>query len=118
LCVRPLAVRVDAGVMRTAAHPLPRPDVEDVLRAAVARALALELAVGFLVGLRLLERRDLRLREDDPPPARLSPRAPSAASSSSRDHAAPTRTARQRPRSRGQPSPPPSPPPPPPTSPP
>ena len=44
---------------------LQRADVEGVLRAAITRALALELAMRFLVGLGLLDRDDLRLGEQD-----------------------------------------------------
>ena len=45
---------------------LERADVERVVRAAVPRAFALELAVGFLVALRLLERGHLRFRLHQP----------------------------------------------------
>src|SRR5215469_4845804 len=51
---------------RWGVHPLERADVERVLRAAVARALALELAVRFLIGLGFLERGELRLTEHQP----------------------------------------------------
>src|SRR5262249_12883054 len=80
-----LRVRVDEGLLVDAADTLESADVKRVLRAAIARAFALELAVCLLVELRLLERRDLRLREHQPPPAPSWPRALAAASSQPRD---------------------------------
>src|SRR4051794_18593277 len=44
---------------------LQRANVEGVLRAAIAGALALELAMRFLIGLGFLERGDLRLGQQD-----------------------------------------------------
>jgi len=46
-------------------NTLERADIEGVLRAAVARALAIELAMRFLIGLGLLESGDLRFGEQD-----------------------------------------------------
>jgi hypothetical protein len=59
-----LGVGVDEGLLIDAAHPLQRADVEGVLGAAVAGTGAVELAVRFLVRLRLLERRQLVLGQD------------------------------------------------------
>lgn len=47
-------------------HALEGADVEGILGAAVARILALELAVGFFVRLRLLQRHDLGLSQHQP----------------------------------------------------
>ena len=56
-----LGVGVDKGLLIDPADALQRTDIEGVLRPAIARALALELAMRLLVGLGLLERGDLRL---------------------------------------------------------
>src|SRR5205814_6131603 len=53
------------GLLINPPDALQRADVEGVLRAAIARALALELAMRFLVGLGFLERGDLRLGQQD-----------------------------------------------------
>src|SRR5262249_10182538 len=50
-----LGVGVDEGLLIDPPDTLQRTDIEGVLRAAVARALAVELAMRFLVGLGLLE---------------------------------------------------------------
>src|SRR4029079_3291065 len=60
-----LGVGVDEGLLIDPPDALQRADIERVLRAAIARALALELAVRFLVGLGFLERDDLRFGEQD-----------------------------------------------------
>ena len=54
-----LRVGVDEGLLVDPPHPLHDAHVEGVLGAAVARMLALEGAMGLLVRLRLLQRRDL-----------------------------------------------------------
>ena len=59
-----LGVGVDEGLLVDAAHPLQRADVEGVLGAAVTGTVAIELAVRFLVRLRLLQRGQLALGED------------------------------------------------------
>src|SRR5579863_4302824 len=56
-----LAVGVDEGLLVDPPNPLHVADIERILGAAVARMLALELAVGFLFGLGFLQRDDLRL---------------------------------------------------------
>ena len=60
-----LGVGVDKGLLIDPADALQRTDIEGVLRPAIARALALELAMRLLVGLGLLERGDLRLGQQD-----------------------------------------------------
>ena len=60
-----LGVGVDEGLLIDPPDALQRADIEGVLRAAIARALALELAMRLLVGLGLLERGDLGLGEQD-----------------------------------------------------
>ena len=60
-----LGVGVDDGLLVDPPDALQRADIERVLRPAIARALALELAVRFLVGLGLLERGDLRLGQQN-----------------------------------------------------
>src|SRR5437879_4810746 len=71
-----LGIGVDEGLLIDPPHPLQRADVEGVLRPAIARALALELAMRLFVGLGFLERGDLRFREQDAVPRRfrLKPR--------------------------------------------
>ena len=59
-----LGVGVDEGLLVDAPHPLQRADVEGVLGAAVAGTGAVELAVRFLVGFRLLQRGELALGQD------------------------------------------------------
>ena len=54
-----LGVGVDHRLLVDAAHALERADVEGVLRQAIAGMLALELAMGFLVELGLLQRDQL-----------------------------------------------------------
>ena len=61
LGARDLAVGVDERLLVDAAHALHVTDVERVLGAAIARVLALELAMGLLLGLGLLQRDHLRL---------------------------------------------------------
>ena len=60
-----LGVGVDEGLLVDPSHPLQRADIEGVLRSAVAGALALELAMRFLVGFGFLERGDLGLGKQD-----------------------------------------------------
>ena len=60
-----LGVGIDDGLLVDPPNPFQRADIEGVLRLAVARALALELALRFLVGLGLLERGDLCLGQQD-----------------------------------------------------
>ena len=60
-----LGVGVDKGLLIDPPDALQRADIEGVLRAAIARAFALELAMRLLVGLGLLERLNLRLRKQD-----------------------------------------------------
>ena len=60
-----LGVGVDEGLLIDAANALQRADVEGVLRAAIAGAFGLELAVRLLVGLGLLQRGELALGEDE-----------------------------------------------------
>ena len=57
-----LGIGVDEGLLIDPPDALQGADIEGVLRPAIARALALELAVRFLVGLGLLERGDLGSR--------------------------------------------------------
>ena len=56
-----LGVGVDGGLLVDAADALQVADVEGILGAAIARVLALELAMSLLLGLSLLQRDDLRL---------------------------------------------------------
>jgi hypothetical protein len=58
-------IGVDEGLLVHPPDALQRADIEGVLRTAIARTLALELAMRFLVGLRLLERGALRLGQQD-----------------------------------------------------
>jgi len=60
-----LGVSVDDGLLIDPAHALQCADVKGILRAAIAGAFALELAMRLLVGLGLLERGDLRFGEQD-----------------------------------------------------
>ncbi len=60
-----LAVGVDDGLLIDPAHALQAPDIERVLCAAVARTFALKFAMRFFVGLRLLQRNDLRLGQHE-----------------------------------------------------
>src|SRR5215471_2970037 len=60
-----LGVGIDKGLLINPSDALQRADVKGVLRAAIARALAFELAMRLLVGLRLLERGDLRFGQQD-----------------------------------------------------
>src|SRR5436190_1073729 len=60
-----LGVGIDKGLLINPPDALQRANVEGVLRAAIARALALELAMRFLIGLGFLERGDLRLGQQD-----------------------------------------------------
>ena len=60
-----LGVGVDDGLLIDPPNPLQRADIEGVLRPAIAGALALELAVRFLVGLGFLEGGDLCLGHQD-----------------------------------------------------
>jgi hypothetical protein len=61
-----LGVGVDEGLLVDAADALQRADVERILRAAIARAFALEFAVRLLVCLRLLQRGEPGFGEDEP----------------------------------------------------
>jgi hypothetical protein len=58
-----LGVGVEEGPLVEAPHALECPHIEGVLRAAVAWALALELAVRLLVARGLFQRRELRLAQ-------------------------------------------------------
>src|SRR5437764_13545888 len=58
-----LSIGVDKGLLIDPPDALQRSDIEGVLRAAIARALAVELAMRLLVGLGLLERGNLRFGE-------------------------------------------------------
>src|SRR3954469_6293276 len=60
-----LRIRIDHGLLVDAAHALQRADIEGVLGDAVARALAVEFAMGFFLGLGLLHRRHLGFGQDD-----------------------------------------------------
>ena len=60
-----LRVGVDEGLLVDAPDPLHVADVEGVLGAAIARALALELAVRLLLGLGLFERGELALGQNE-----------------------------------------------------
>ena len=59
-----LGVGVDEGLLVDATHPLQRADIEGVLGTAVAGTGAIELAMSFLVGLRLLQSGELALGQD------------------------------------------------------
>jgi len=61
-----LAVGVDERLLVDPADALQRADIECVLGAAIAGAFGVELAVGFLVGLGLLQRGELTFRQDQP----------------------------------------------------
>ena len=54
-----LGVGVDEGLLVDTAHTLHVADVEGVLGAAIARVLALEFAMGLLLGLGFFQRDDL-----------------------------------------------------------
>jgi len=56
-----LGVGIDESLLVDAANTLQIADIERILSAAIARMLALELAVRLLLGLGLLQRNDLRL---------------------------------------------------------
>jgi hypothetical protein len=60
-----LGIGIDDGLLVDPPDPLGRADIEGILRPTVAGALALELAVRFLVGLGLLQRGDLRLGQEN-----------------------------------------------------
>jgi hypothetical protein len=60
-----LGVGVDKGLLANASDPLQRADVKGVLRPAIAGTLALELAMGLLVGLGFLERGDLGFGQEN-----------------------------------------------------
>jgi hypothetical protein len=64
LCEADLGVGVDEGLLVNAPNPLQRADVESVLGAAITGTGAVELAMRFLVRLRLLQRRKLALGQD------------------------------------------------------
>src|SRR6266567_3652449 len=66
-----LAVGVDEGLLVDPPHALQIADIERILAAAVARMLALELAVGLLLGLGPFERHDLGLGEHQAFPGAL-----------------------------------------------
>ena len=61
-----LGIGVDHGLLIDPAHALQGADIKGILGAAIAGAFALELAMGFLVGLGLLERGDLPLGQQNP----------------------------------------------------
>src|SRR5579859_2849860 len=61
LGVGDLAVGIDEGLLVDPTNTLQVANIEGVLSAAIARMLALEFAVGFLLGLGLFQRNDLRL---------------------------------------------------------
>jgi hypothetical protein len=52
---RHLGVSVDEGLLVNPPNPLQRADIEGVLGTAIAGAFAVEFAVGFLLGLGLLQ---------------------------------------------------------------
>lgn len=60
-----LAVAVYEGLLVAPADALQGPDIERVLCAAVARTFALKFVMRFFVGLRLLQRKDLRLGQHE-----------------------------------------------------
>jgi len=72
-----LGVGVDDGLLIDPPDPFQRADIEGVLRAAIPRTLAFELAMRFLVGLGLFQRGDLRLGQQSLP--RRRPGMPSCA---------------------------------------
>ena len=61
-----LGIGVDEGLLVDAADALHVADVESVLRAAIARALALEFAVRLLLFFSFFQRYDLRLGQNQP----------------------------------------------------
>src|SRR4029077_8423472 len=61
---RNLGIGVDERLLVDAPDPLQIADIERVLGAAVARMLALELAMGLLLGLGLFQRDELGLGQD------------------------------------------------------
>src|ERR1700756_5489222 len=56
-----LGVSIDEGLLINASHSLQVADIECILRAAIARMLALELAMGLLFRLGFLQRGELGL---------------------------------------------------------
>src|SRR3954469_6459441 len=60
-----LRIRIDHGLLVDAPDALQRADIEGVLGDAVARALAVEFAIGFLLRLGLLHGGHLGLCQDD-----------------------------------------------------
>jgi hypothetical protein len=80
LCKADLGVGVDEGLLVNAADPFERADIERVLGAAVAGTGALELAMRFLVGFGLLQRRKLALGQDQAVLKPPLPPGPSAVS--------------------------------------
>ena len=65
-----LRVGVDEGLLVDATNTLQIADIERILGAAIAWVLALELAMGLLLGLGLFQRDDLRPRSAPGPPGR------------------------------------------------
>jgi hypothetical protein len=61
-----LGIGVDEGLLIDPAHTLQRSDIEGILSAAIAGAFAVEFAMGFLLGLGLLQRGDLRFDQHQP----------------------------------------------------
>src|SRR5215472_14956659 len=62
---RDLGIGVDHGLLIDPANALQGADIEGILGAAITRAFALELAMGFLVGLGFLECGDLGFGQED-----------------------------------------------------
>jgi hypothetical protein len=89
-----LRIGVDKGLLIDSPDPFQVADVEGVLGATVARAFALELAVGFFLALDTLERGELGFGEDAAVLGDLG-LEPSAAASWSLGHAASRRSARR-----------------------
>ena len=68
-----LGVGVDERLLIDAPDPLQVANIERVLSSAVARMLALELAMGLLLGLGLFQRDELGLGQDQALPRRSWP---------------------------------------------
>src|SRR6201993_2166226 len=70
-----LGVSIDEGLLINASHSLQVADIECILRAAIARMLALELAMGLLFRLGFLQRGELGLGQHQAPWALLASKA-------------------------------------------